>query len=987
MKKKIYLSSTFIDLEEHRAAVKTALERAQFDIECMEKYPAFDERPKDKCLLDVAECDYYVLALALRYGFQPKEENPKKLSITQMEYLEAIRLKKPCLAFLFYEKHPWPALYIDSNALTTRSKIGKFRQLVGDKQGIRKFTTPDSLAKAVLEALSKEELQGKPKAALANTQVRQAYLDWLQKSCESVELLGLDLRESQNVRLGQVYVPAVTTPKAEKSEKAKPEALREERHALLLHRLGEESLYLPGAPGAGKTTFCRWLALVVATGAVPDHAIGVAGEFEEKLPGELRGRFPLLCRLREWAGHEDCLRGNGHWTRAELEQSLAAWITKAQPGGLTWAAFHEELQAGRALLILDGVDEVAESSPQGHLPRRNLVTGLADALPEWLKLGNRVLLTSRPYGLCNDDRRKINLCMAELLELPEALQDTFVRRWYAAADPPNAEEKSGGLLVHLQEREDLAELRRNPMLLTALCVMYDQGKRLPQDFYRLYDAVVGQVLYKRYLTENERDRARYRLEAVALGMHLGRHSGMDRRNPDFRDATDTSHPRSPSSVAANRNDGSCLDSSALRDTPAAEVDMDEIHCHLVAYKRDDAATEGGAMDAAQAREDLLSNSGLLLPRSDGRAAFYHLSFQEFLAAVRLKRIGMSVAEVLVDHATIPAWRRTLTFLFCTIADKDSPKAALDALGHLLPKLEPGLLEQDPNPALLLADCLEVAHGRGWNLERFAKPLRQACDHALLHLNPPERAHLWRALGRLGLDDRPGVGVVYPAGADSFAENQGRNQPGKSPQPPFAKGGQGGFLAGVSGEPAGRMPLPDIDWVEIPEGPFLYGEKKTKITLPAFKIARYPITNSQFQCFIDDGGYEDDRWWAGLAGPNKNPLPLGEGRVRAKRGRWNGPNQPRETVSWYEGVAYTRWLTAKLRKLGLLPEGMTVLLPTEAEWEKAARGTGGREYPWGGRILVRPSQHQRDLGQFGDVESRANHRRRDLSAGGLAVWCA
>lgn len=61
MKKTVYLSSTFIDLIDHRAAVKTALERAQFATECMEKYPAFDERPKDKCLADVAECDYYVL--------------------------------------------------------------------------------------------------------------------------------------------------------------------------------------------------------------------------------------------------------------------------------------------------------------------------------------------------------------------------------------------------------------------------------------------------------------------------------------------------------------------------------------------------------------------------------------------------------------------------------------------------------------------------------------------------------------------------------------------------------------------------------------------------------------------------------------------------------------------------------------------------------------------------------------------------------------
>lgn len=56
-KKRVYVSSTYMDLVEHRAAVKATLERAQFDVECMEKYPAFDERPQDKCLEDVAQCD------------------------------------------------------------------------------------------------------------------------------------------------------------------------------------------------------------------------------------------------------------------------------------------------------------------------------------------------------------------------------------------------------------------------------------------------------------------------------------------------------------------------------------------------------------------------------------------------------------------------------------------------------------------------------------------------------------------------------------------------------------------------------------------------------------------------------------------------------------------------------------------------------------------------------------------------------------------
>ena len=722
MKKKVYLSSTFIDLEDHRAAVKIALERARVAIECMEKYSASDERPKNKCLKDVADCDHYVLILAWRYGYQPTDDNPEQLSITQMEYEEAIRLDKKPLVFLLDTDYDWKRKFTDPDSYSPESGIAKFRSLVQQKHTCPTFTTADNLASAVLQALMALEPESQP-GLPSNTQIRNDYLSWLQQSCESVELLGLNPKETQNVRLGQVYVPAVIAPKTEPDKQKNPEALRKERHELLLHRLGEESLYLPGKPGAGKTTFCRWLALVVATGSVPNHKIAVAGEFEEKLPAELRGRFPLLCRLREWAGHEDGLRGNGHWTRAELEHSLAAWINKTQPGGLTWAAFQEELQVGRALLILDGVDEVPESLPQGgHLPRRNLVTGLADALRGWLPLGNQVLLTSRPYGLCNDDRRRINLPIAELLELPEPLQDAFVRRWYAAADPANAETKASGLLVHLQERENLAELRRNPMLLTALCVMYDQGKRLPQDFYKLYDAVVEQVLYKRYLTEIERDCARYRLEVVALGMHCG-------------------------------------EGNKPRDTPAAEVDNDEILRHLADYQRNDPTTESGSSDARQAREDLLSNSGLLLPRSDGRAAFYHLSFQEFLAAVRLKRIGKAVAEVLDSHASTPAWRRSLRFLFCTIADRDSPKAALNALGHLLPKLEPKTLEQDPNPALLLADCLEVAHGRGWNLERFATPLRQACDHALLHLNPPERAHLWRTLGRLGWDDRKGVGVI------------------------------------------------------------------------------------------------------------------------------------------------------------------------------------------------------------------------------------
>ena len=116
--------------------------------------------------------------------------------------------------------------------------------------------------------------------------------------------------------------------------------------------------------------------------------------------------------------------------------------------------------------------------------------------------------------------------------------------------------------------------------------------------------------------------------------------------------------------------------------------------------------------------------------------------------------------------------------------------------------------------------------------------------------------------------------------------------------------------------------------EVPGGDFLFREQKVSAFVDAFQIARYPITNAQYQAFIDSGGYRTDRWWVGLAQRvEQPPVP-----------RWSQPNRPRTDVSWFEAVAFCRWLSSAL--------AMEIRLPTETEWEKAARGTDGREYPWG-----------------------------------------
>lgn len=115
----------------------------------------------------------------------------------------------------------------------------------------------------------------------------------------------------------------------------------------------------------------------------------------------------------------------------------------------------------------------------------------------------------------------------------------------------------------------------------------------------------------------------------------------------------------------------------------------------------------------------------------------------------------------------------------------------------------------------------------------------------------------------------------------------------------------------------RIRIPDIAWIEIPAGSFIYGEGSAQTTrhLDTFWIGKFPVTNAQYQTFIDDDGYDDDRWWHG---PEK-PKP--------ESSNWPQSNRPRTNVDWYEAVAFTRWLAVRL---GL--EIAAIRLPTEIEWE-------------------------------------------------------
>jgi len=130
-------------------------------------------------------------------------------------------------------------------------------------------------------------------------------------------------------------------------------------------------------------------------------------------------------------------------------------------------------------------------------------------------------------------------------------------------------------------------------------------------------------------------------------------------------------------------------------------------------------------------------------------------------------------------------------------------------------------------------------------------------------------------------------------------------------------------------------LPDMVWCAVDDQrEWTYQDKKHP-PLPPYQIAKYPITYIQFQAFIDAAdGWQNPAWWDGLAFPDGHNVTPGDQAFKYD-------NHPRERVSWYDAVAFCRWLSAKL--------GYEIRLPTEQEWERAARGTDGREYPYTGKV--------------------------------------
>ncbi|MCC6455092.1 MAG: SUMF1/EgtB/PvdO family nonheme iron enzyme [Caldilineaceae bacterium] len=320
-------------------------------------------------------------------------------------------------------------------------------------------------------------------------------------------------------------------------------------------------------------------------------------------------------------------------------------------------------------------------------------------------------------------------------------------------------------------------------------------------------------------------------------------------------------------------------------------------------------------------------------------SFLHRTFQEFLVARYLLRRyaaeGLAAAEIqefLAHKAADPEWYMVLLLLVeqLTVSPYPDAKPFLNHLSDFLIKTAQDRTGQMAVAAVEILLNLRVT-------EVGTEVVLSLRDRLINRMRNSEvttriRVHAARLVAKLG-DPRP---AVMDVDAIKFVEIP-----------------QGAFLMGS--DPA-RDPESSSD--EYPQH---------RRTLERYAISRYPISNAQYRCFLTDqeDGYDNPAYWPEAIALGHwrdgmvwrmRPVHRPDGRVAwepewAREPNQPGwpvdlPNSPILGISWYEARAFVRWLENRWRRSGIIAPAMRLDLPSEAEWEKAARGVDGSIYPWG-----------------------------------------
>ncbi|MBO1333885.1 NACHT domain-containing NTPase [Streptomyces sp. VRA16 Mangrove soil] len=305
------------------------------------------------------------------------------------------------------------------------------------------------------------------------------YAAHLAKKHSSLTIYGIDLHETRQWPLDTAYLSLQATRGPEHSYADDLAALPTPSWAPALGRPVEQALsghtrvLLRGTAGSGKTTLVQWLAVTTAR--------------QSRLTGDLAhliGRVPFVLPLRTLTR-----KGAELPVPADFLRAIGSPLTGGQPGG--WA--DRVLAAGRALLLVDGIDEVPE---QERERARAWLTDLLSAYPD-----NLCLVTSRPSAVRQDWLGTEDFTELTLSPMSRENVAVFVGRWHeaAGAEPDLA----AALLDAIRTKQDLGRLATNPLMCALICALHRERRGfLPRGRKALYDAALSMLLERR---DRERD--------------------------------------------------------------------------------------------------------------------------------------------------------------------------------------------------------------------------------------------------------------------------------------------------------------------------------------------------------------------------------------------------------------------------------------------------------------------------------------------------
>jgi formylglycine-generating enzyme required for sulfatase activity len=585
--------------------------------------------------------------------------------------------------------------------------------------------------------------------------------------------------------------------------------------------------------------------------------------------------MPVFLPLRDFARHLRAQYPDAGTDGPALLLDYLSQYFAAQEIPLPRDFFRARLEDGEAAVLLDGMDEVADPELRRRVAR--IIEAFTRRYPD-----NRYVVTSRIVGYQGAARLGEDYFVTTVRDFDQAAVQQFVRHWSLAVEVALAGRRSRTIERRAEDQaEGLLEAIRANERVRELAVN------------PLLLTVIALVhRYRAHLPERRAELYEECVEVLlgywdeAKGLREVGIPGLELDAGDKR---------------------SLLEPIALwmHERHLHELDQEMLLRQLRRLFEPMSADTQQAGKRAEAFVGIIgARSGLLQERGLGIYSFSHLTFQEYLTA-RAVAGQEDYIEYALARADDSWWREVLVLTAGYLSTQGKGRVTAYVRALMEHKEEP-----EPYYNLVLAAEALRDVGRA----RVEGDLWGEVTRRLLRDMADEKAPVLRrvaagsALGRVG-DPR---------------------------------------FEGISLEPE-LITIPESEFWMGSESKVAYSDEQPvhRVSVPEFLMAKYPVTNGQFKRFVDAGGYNQEKHWtrAGWAwrqgkgdqfGREHRDWPEGweDGQFPSER-----PNHPVVDVTWYEALAYPRWLAEVT--------GKPYRLPTEAEWEKAARGDKDRrEYPWG-----------------------------------------